>query len=88
MKPSCSWATRRRRGGAFEDAVAAGSADSDAYVVSESQLGLLAMDRGDWADASSHVQRALAVIDEHRMGDYSTSVLAFAGGGAAGGAPG
>ena len=37
------------------------------------------MDRGDWSEASSHVQHALAVIDQHRMGDYSTSVLAFAG---------
>ena len=36
------------------------------------------MDRGRWAEAAEHVERALAVIDEHRMHDYATSVLAFA----------
>ena len=36
------------------------------------------MDRGRWAEAAERVARALAVIDEHRMHDYATSVLAFA----------
>ena len=52
--------------------------NADALVLSESELALLAMDRGRWAEAAEHVERALAAIDEHRMHDYATSVLAFA----------
>ena len=48
---------------------------------------VLAMDRGRWAEAAEHVERALAAIDEHRMHDYATSVLAFAGRGPACRAP-
>jgi hypothetical protein len=47
-------------------------------VLSESELALLAMDSGRWAAAAEHVQRALEAIDEHRMHDYATSLLAFA----------
>ncbi len=36
------------------------------------------MDRGRWAEAAGHVELALAAIDEYRMHDYVTSVLAFA----------
>ena len=36
------------------------------------------MDRGQWAEAAEHLELALAAIDEHRMHDYATSVLAFA----------
>ena len=36
------------------------------------------MDRGRWAAAAEHVERALAAIDEHRMHDYAISLLAFA----------
>ena len=46
--------------------------------ISEAELALLAMDRGRWAEAAEHVELALAAIDEHRMHDYATSVLAFA----------
>ena len=52
--------------------------NTDAFVVSESELAVLAMDRGRWAEAAEHVERALAAIEEHRMHDYATSVLAFA----------
>lgn len=51
----------------------------DILVVSESELALLAVDRGRWNEASDHVERALAAIEEHRMHDYGTSALAFAG---------
>jgi LuxR family transcriptional regulator, maltose regulon positive regulatory protein len=36
------------------------------------------MNYGEWADAGDHVSYALAAIDEHRMHDYATSVIAFA----------
>jgi LuxR family transcriptional regulator, maltose regulon positive regulatory protein len=51
---------------------------SDNRVVSEAELALLAMDRGRWAQASDHVKIALDMIDQARMHDYATSVLAFA----------
>lgn len=52
--------------------------NADSLVLSESQLALLAMDRGRWVAAAAHVDRALAAIDDHRMHDYATSVLTFA----------
>ena len=52
--------------------------NTDSFVLSESELALLAMDRGRWAEAAEHVERALDAIDEHRMHDYAISVLTFA----------
>ncbi|WP_210414716.1 LuxR family transcriptional regulator [Microlunatus elymi] len=63
----------------FTEATANGSGISDAYVLGSSELALLAMDRGDWTEASEHVRHALAVIEEHRTQDYPTSLLGFAG---------
>jgi LuxR family maltose regulon positive regulatory protein len=60
-------------------AMAATTGDSDATIVSESELALLAMDRGRWTEAAEHEERALGAIEERRMPDYATSVLAFAG---------
>jgi LuxR family transcriptional regulator, maltose regulon positive regulatory protein len=60
-------------------AMAATTGTSDATVVSESELALLAMDRGRWQEAAEHVERALEAIEKTRMPDYATSVLAFAG---------
>ena len=51
--------------------------NTDSLVLSESELALLAMDRGRWAAAAEHVERALKAIDERRMHDYATSVLTF-----------
>ena len=64
----------------FADASAAGAAlgNTDTIIDGESELALVAMDRGQWATAADHVERALAVIDEHRMQDYAASVIAFA----------
>jgi LuxR family maltose regulon positive regulatory protein len=45
----------------------------------EAQLALLALDRGEWQEAADRLERALAVIDEHRMHDYVFSIPAFAG---------
>jgi LuxR family maltose regulon positive regulatory protein len=62
----------------FEAAIVANPLKSDAFVEAESQLGLIAMDRGRWDDAAKHVASALTVIDDQQMQDYPTSVLAFA----------
>jgi LuxR family maltose regulon positive regulatory protein len=60
-------------------AVAATTGISDATIVSESEVALVAMDRGRWQEAAEHEERALGAIEENRMPDYATSVLAFAG---------
>jgi LuxR family maltose regulon positive regulatory protein len=52
--------------------------NTDTVVDSEAELALLAMDHGQWADAAERVERALAIIDQHRLSDYAVSVLAFA----------
>jgi LuxR family maltose regulon positive regulatory protein len=64
----------------FEEASTIGASlgNTDTVVDSESELAFYAMDRGRWADAAQHVDAALATIDEHRLDDYPTSVLAFA----------
>ena len=58
--------------------LAAEMSNSDSFVDSEAELALLAVERGQWTEAAEHVDRALAVVDEHRMYDYVTSVLVFA----------
>jgi LuxR family maltose regulon positive regulatory protein len=58
---------------------AATTGNTDGVVLCESELALLAMDRGRWPVAAEHLERALAAIAESRMHDYATSVLAFAG---------
>jgi LuxR family transcriptional regulator, maltose regulon positive regulatory protein len=70
-----------RAGVLFAEARAAAAMYSNAevLVLSDSDLALLAMDRGRWAEAAEHLEPALTVIDAHRMHDYITSVLAFAG---------
>ena len=54
-------------------------ANTDSLVDSEAELAMLAMNRGQWAEAAEHLERALGAIDEYRMHDYPTSGLAFAG---------
>jgi LuxR family maltose regulon positive regulatory protein len=75
-------AQRRRRPGralfAESSAAAAAAGNPDVIVVSESELAVLAMDGGRWPEAAGRVEAALAVVDEARMQDYATSVLAFA----------
>ena len=51
---------------------------TDTIALSESELALAAMDRNQWTDAAESVARALAVVEQHRIHDYATSVLAFA----------
>jgi LuxR family maltose regulon positive regulatory protein len=62
----------------FEKTAVASELKSDAFVDAESQLGLIAMDRGQWEDAADHVASALTVIEDQQMQDYPTSLLAFA----------
>ena len=59
--------------------VATTMSNVDAIVISESELAMLAMDRGEWRKAVGRLERALATIDEYRMHDYITCLLAFAG---------
>ena len=42
-------------------------------------MAVLAIDREGWAEAAAYVEVALAGIEEHRMHDYPTTALAFAG---------
>ena len=51
---------------------------SGSFVLSQSELALLAVDRGRWSEAAEHLEPALDAIEERRMQDYSTSLLAFA----------
>ncbi len=64
----------------FAEASAVGRelGNSDTIVDSESEIAVVAMNRGQWTEAGESIERALAVIQEHRMQDYATSVLAFA----------
>ena len=63
---------------AESSSVAATVSNADCLVLSESELALVAMDRGRWDEAAERLERVLAVIDEHRMHDYATSVLVVA----------
>ena len=76
----CSQATSTGAAVLFAEssALAVTMSNTDSFVLSESGLAVLAMDGGRWAAAAEHVQRALGAIDEHRMHDYATSLLAFA----------
>jgi len=64
----------------FAEASAAAAAvnSPSVIVVSESELAVLAMDAGRWAETAGRVEAALAVVDKARMQDYATSALAFA----------
>jgi LuxR family transcriptional regulator, maltose regulon positive regulatory protein len=72
---------RDQAGALFAETSAVGATlgNTDTVVLSESDLAVLAMDRGQWAEAAEHLELALATVDEHRMHDYAVSVLAFAG---------
>ena len=63
---------------AESSSAAAAVANADSLVLSESELALVAMDRGRWTEAAERVEQALAVIDEHRIHDYATGVPTFA----------
>jgi LuxR family maltose regulon positive regulatory protein len=60
-------------------AAATRTGNPDTIVICESELALLAADRGQWPEAAGRLERALATIDEHRLHDYITCLLTFAG---------
>ncbi len=64
----------------FKEAATVGMelGNTDTIVVSESELALVAMDRGRWGEAAERIEHALEVIHDHRMQDYATSMLGFA----------
>ena len=51
--------------------------NTDTIAVGEADLGLIAMNRGDWAAATTHVERSLATVETYRMHDYAAAVIAF-----------
>ena len=59
-------------------ATAATMNSSGNLVLCESELAVLAMDRGEWGEAADRLGRALATVDESGMHDHAMSVLAFA----------
>jgi LuxR family maltose regulon positive regulatory protein len=66
---------------AFAEAstLAVAMSNTDSLVDSEAELAILAMNRGRWAEVAEHLGAALRAVDDTRMHDYPTSVLAFAG---------
>ena len=50
-----------------------------AITICESQLAQLAMDGGEWQEAASRLELALATIDQNRMHEYVHAIPAFAG---------
>jgi LuxR family transcriptional regulator, maltose regulon positive regulatory protein len=59
-------------------AAAAATGNADTVVLCESELAQLAMDRGDWPEAASRLELALATIEKNRTHDYTTCLPAFA----------
>ena len=49
----------------------------DTIPSAEAQLAWLAMDRGAWQEAASHVNLALATVEDSRLHDYVCSIQAF-----------
>lgn len=52
--------------------------NTDNFVVAESELAILAMDRGAWDEAEQYAGRALDTVKELQMHDYAISLIAFA----------
>jgi len=49
----------------------------DTIPICEAQIAWLAMDRGEWGEAASHLKVALDTIDAQRLHDYVFSLPAF-----------
>jgi LuxR family transcriptional regulator, maltose regulon positive regulatory protein len=61
---------------AAELAAATGNVDVQARC--NTHLAMMAMARGQWERGSELIDDTLALIDEHRLEDYATTLLAFA----------
>jgi len=57
--------------------VAAASNHHDAVIIGATHFALLAMERGEWQEAASGLERALAKIEAHRAKDYALCLLTF-----------
>ena len=64
----------------MEDAAELGDRYGAAPTVSTAlaERSVLAMERGDWADARTYAQAARKVVEEGGLRDYMTSILAYA----------
>jgi LuxR family transcriptional regulator, maltose regulon positive regulatory protein len=60
-------------------ATAATMGNSDNTVICEAQLAWLAMDRGEWAEATGRLEMALTTIEGRRIHDFVFTIPAFAG---------
>ncbi|PWC03058.1 LuxR C-terminal-related transcriptional regulator [Agromyces badenianii] len=57
--------------------LAATFGNTDVRIAGEAELAMLSMDRGHWEAGAQHVRTARDAIDERRMHDYASAVLAF-----------
>ena len=64
---------------AESSSAATASGNNGSIVISEAELALLAMDRGQWTEAEDHVATALEAIEGQRMHDYAMAGLTYAG---------
>jgi LuxR family maltose regulon positive regulatory protein len=51
---------------------------AETIAICDTEVALLAMDRGQWQDAADQLKRPLATIDTYRLHDYMTCLLTFA----------
>lgn len=65
---------------AFTEAVVCGTeaGNPDSVLLSEAELGILALDEGRWDDAERHARTAVRTVDDHHMEGYSTTAIALA----------
>lgn len=65
---------------AFEEAISVATVmgNPDSIILSEPELALFAIESGDWAVASAHTRRGVAMIDASHMDGYPTTALALA----------
>lgn len=65
---------------AFEEAVdvATVMGNPDTVILSEPELALLDIERGEWRGAAEHARRGVAAIDASHMDGYPTTALALA----------
>jgi len=67
------------RGALIEaSAAAAGADNSETIAICDTEVALLALDRGQWQEAAGQLKRPLATIDTYRLHDYMTCLLTFA----------
>jgi LuxR family maltose regulon positive regulatory protein len=67
------------RGVLIDASTAAATADNaETIALCDTEVALLAMDRGQWQEAAGRLKRPLAMIDTYGLHDYMTCLLTFA----------